>query len=223
MRAGRKVASVREQSDDEWGDARVRELWEMVHRYLRRRVWRSDDADDLTQTVFLAAWKKREEIPDLPLFWLYGAALNDLRNYYRTSERFRRRHVFSDVEVMELAPAPGDEVEGMLTRNHVGQILDSLPEGDVEALRLRYLHDLTYEEASAILGISPGVMRGRVMRALERARLIVGVLDVEDSSGSAPAATPTSKRWGMSVEMRLRAAEGDPSALEYLSSPTGRR
>jgi DNA-directed RNA polymerase specialized sigma24 family protein len=43
-----------------------------IWRYLRRRA--ASEPEDLTTEVFLVAWRRRAELPDAPLPWLYGVA-----------------------------------------------------------------------------------------------------------------------------------------------------
>jgi RNA polymerase sigma-70 factor (ECF subfamily) len=48
--------------------------------------------------------------------------------------------------------------------------LDRLPERDREILVLRYLEQLSTAEAAAVLGVSEGAVRVRLLRALRRLR-----------------------------------------------------
>ena len=55
-------------------------------------------------------------------------------------------------------------------RQRVRALLDRLSADDREVLVLRFLERLSSTEAGAVLGISPGAVRLRLMRALERLR-----------------------------------------------------
>ena len=52
-------------------------------------------------------------------------------------------------------------------------VLAELPSPDRAVLVLRYLEDLSVDEVAARMGISPGAVRNRSMRALERVRGLV--------------------------------------------------
>lgn len=208
----------------------VRERWAEIHRYVRWKLWQSSDSEDITQSVFITAWRKRDLVPDLPIHWLKGVALNDLRNYRRTSRTFQRWHVFSDVDLAELSPAPGDDFAAVVARDAIARILRLLPEFEARLLRLRYLNDLSFADVGAALGMERGHVSIRVYRALERARAVAVGLDIVPSpglpsarSGRTAAGTPPGGQAGLSVEMRLRLAEGDPSAVQFLSSRAGDR
>lgn len=60
-------------------------------------------------------------------------------------------------------------------RQRVRALLDRLSAGDREVLVLRFLERLSTAETAAVLGISPGAVRLRLMRALERLRRGLGV------------------------------------------------
>ena len=55
-------------------------------------------------------------------------------------------------------------------RQQVRALLDRLSAGDREVLALRFLERLSSVETAAVLQISPGAVRLRLMRALERVR-----------------------------------------------------
>jgi RNA polymerase sigma-70 factor (ECF subfamily) len=59
-------------------------------------------------------------------------------------------------------------------RQRVRALLDRLSADDREVLVLRFLERLSSTEAGAVLGISPGAVRLRLMRALERLRRHLG-------------------------------------------------
>ena len=68
-------------------DAVYAEHRDDVWRYLRRRA--SSEPEDLTTEVFLVAWRRRDDLPDEPLPWLYGVARNVLANHRRGGVRSR--------------------------------------------------------------------------------------------------------------------------------------
>lgn len=67
-------------------------------------------------------------------------------------------------------------------RQRARQLLDRLAAGDREVLVLRFLERLSTAEAAGVLGISPGAVRLRLMRALERLREDLGDLAGEEPS-----------------------------------------
>jgi RNA polymerase sigma-70 factor (ECF subfamily) len=63
----------------------IRQFQKPVYYYIRRMVLSHEDADDLTQMVFIKAWKGLDGFRgDSKLStWLFGIAMNMVRNYMR--------------------------------------------------------------------------------------------------------------------------------------------
>ena len=58
----------------------------LVLAYARRRIGAAEAEDVLAET-FLVAWRRRDEVPDDALPWLYAVAGNVLRNRVRSERR----------------------------------------------------------------------------------------------------------------------------------------
>lgn len=58
-----------------------------VIRYGLRRLGDGDAAEELAQEVFVVAWRRRDDVPDHALPWLYGVARRLLANTWRAAGR----------------------------------------------------------------------------------------------------------------------------------------
>jgi RNA polymerase sigma-70 factor (ECF subfamily) len=146
-----------------------------IHTWcLRRLEWA---ASDLTAETFAQAWLRRQSFRDdhggSALPWLFGIARNVLRETIRhdrveTSARERLRLP------VDLAAEEGyTKVEDRLSpRLSLAAALDSLPEHEREALELRVVGELRYDEVAEQLAIRPAAARLRVSRALRRLALV---------------------------------------------------
>jgi RNA polymerase sigma factor (sigma-70 family) len=142
-----------------------------VHGWFRRRLeWA---ASDLTAEAFAQAWLSRRSFRDeadgSALPWLLGIARNVARESARRNEvekRARRRLGLPT----DLASEDGyTAVEERLSpRAALADALDSLPEHEREALELRIVEELPYEDVASRLGVRPAAARLRVSRALRR-------------------------------------------------------
>lgn len=146
-----------------------------VHAYC---LWRTGDAasaEDLTQMVFLEAWRLRERTqlttPSArPL--LLGIAFNVARNQWRSKRRYR-----AALERLGHRAEPADDhgadaVERLAAVERLTALradLDALPAREREVLVLVGLAELSYEETAATLGLPVGTVRSRLSRA--RAKL----------------------------------------------------
>jgi RNA polymerase sigma factor (sigma-70 family) len=130
-------------------------------------------ASELTAELFaqvaLSLRRFRDEADGSAAPWLYGIAKNLLRRYYergRIEETGRRRlglpiHSYEqDFEAIE------ERIRASRLRGDLESALDSLPKPQREALELRIVDELPYQEVAATLGCSETAARIRVMRAL---------------------------------------------------------
>lgn len=103
--------------------------------------------------------------------WLYRVTLNLCRDHGR---RTRRRRDTVDVAdaghalALRVHPAPERTVDLERAGAAVRAAIDRLPSEQKEAVLLRYMDDLPYDEIARITGAPPGTVASRVFRALER-------------------------------------------------------
>lgn len=148
----------------------------LIYRWCRRRLeWA---ASDLTAETFAQAWLSRERFRDehggSALPWLFGIARNVLLEtvrHDRVETRARERLGLP----LDLGAEDGyARVDDRLsTRLALADALDDLPEHEREALELRVVGELPYDEVAKRLSIRPAAARLRVSRALRRLALVV--------------------------------------------------
>ena len=173
-------------------------LRRMVAVRLDRRVAVRIDPSDVVQEALLEASQKMSEylrkrpIPFYP--WLRQLAWERLVKLHQQHLQAQKRSVtreeaqpiyLPDESVITLAhriAAPGVSPSKHAVREEVRLRVQSglaqLSERDREVLVLRYLEQLDTNEIAAVLGITPGAVKLRHLRALERLRAF---LDDEDS------------------------------------------
>ncbi|MBN2448640.1 MAG: RNA polymerase sigma factor [Phycisphaerae bacterium] len=127
----------------------------------------ADEAEDLAQDVFLAAWKAAPTFEPRAkvLTWLLRIATNAALNYRR--DRQKRRAVSLD----GTAP-PTSDIESPVgralsheTRETVTAALAALPPTQRAALILRHYHQLPYAEIAAVLETSISAVESLLFRA----------------------------------------------------------
>jgi RNA polymerase sigma factor (sigma-70 family) len=146
-----------------------------VYLWSRQRLeWA---ASDLTAETFAQAWLSRDRFRDQrggsALPWLLGIARNVLREtirHDRVETRARERLGLP----LDLATEDGyAAVEDRLSpRTALVAALEQLPEHEREALELRVLDELPYDQVAERLAIRPTAARLRVSRALRRLALV---------------------------------------------------
>nr|WP_240741905.1 sigma-70 family RNA polymerase sigma factor [Deinococcus sp. KSM4-11] len=163
----------------------VQEYEGRMYGYLYRLEGNSDDALDLTQEVFYRAWRSiRTFRPgERVLPWLYQVARNTQIESHRRKQlqRFSLEEAREDVgfEVTSAARSPVQAAESADAQDRVQRALLKLPEEYREAVVLRFVEDLPYEEIAQIQGVAVGTAKSRVFRAKEQlAQLLADVADV---------------------------------------------
>jgi RNA polymerase sigma-70 factor (ECF subfamily) len=133
-----------------------------VHGLARRMVGR-DEADELTQDVFVRAWEKLGTFRGEAAFgtWIHRVAINVMLARQEARKRDRGRFEDDDARV-DAAPAASREAE---SRMDVEAALASLPEG---ARRVFVLHDMEgykHHEIAEMLEITVGTSKSQLHRA----------------------------------------------------------
>ncbi len=156
-----------------------------VYGVARRRLRDAQLAEDVAQAVFMLLHRKA------PHFAADGAMIRWLHQtaWYATeaaarSER-RRKRLETEVATMNSAivdDEPGDEDWRELAPL-LDELIGKLPQGDREAVLLRYYRDLPFSEIGQQLGTSEEAARKRVARAVEKLREFAKGKGVEISAG----------------------------------------
>jgi RNA polymerase sigma-70 factor (ECF subfamily) len=133
-----------------------------VHN-LVRRMHGNDDADEVTQDVFVRAWEKLGTFRGESAFstWLHRLAVNVVLG--RREERGRRRSRFSDEAIhLDSAPARRATPEESLD---LDSAVSKLPAGAREVFVLHDVEGYRHEEIAEMLGLATGTSKSQLHRA----------------------------------------------------------
>jgi RNA polymerase sigma factor (sigma-70 family) len=132
-----------------------------VVRYGLRRLDGIPAAEELAQEVFLVAWRRRWDVPERTLPWLYGVARRLLANHWRA-----QRVVVVPGDLGEYPAA--DRHAGVTDLLDVRAALTRLSDDDQEILRLVAWEQLAVAEAALVLGCGVTAAKVRLHRARRR-------------------------------------------------------
>ncbi|QWF21921.1 SigE family RNA polymerase sigma factor [Nocardioides sp. LMS-CY] len=121
-------------------------------------------AEDLVQETLAKVYVKWGRRIDNPAAY----AQTTLVRTYISQQRRRSSHEVPYDDLPESATV--DPAEAADLRMGLQDVLDGLVPLDRAVLVLRYSEDLAVAEVADLLGLSPGAVKNRSMRALERAR-----------------------------------------------------
>lgn len=154
----------------------TRRVFNLAYRF----VGRVDEAEDLTQEVFIKVYQSLDRYRQAEgsfTTWLTTVARNQvIDNYRRRREEKRRR--LEDPEILDVMASPEEgPLRGLEREERVEFVrrgLRALPADLREPLILCDLQGLPYEEAAGILQIPLGTVKSRINRGrLELARRLL--------------------------------------------------
>ena len=149
-----------------------------IHSYIYRLLGSREDADDLTQEVFMRAhilWHDLHDHDHLSS-WLYRLATNVCIDLLRRRKRLSwwplSHHHRSSGQVgasvdedAAYLPLDSGGIPEIFEREHIRLTLAHMPREYAIALILSAAQGLPYQEIAAILDISPGAAATRISRA----------------------------------------------------------
>jgi RNA polymerase sigma-70 factor (ECF subfamily) len=167
-----------------------------IIRLLSRMVRDSDDLEDIAQETFIKAYRALPQFRGDAAFytWLYRIAVNTAKNFLVARGKAMRtvseQAVNDDDEPDERLLAqdiatPETELLSKQVAIAVNEAVDALPEELRQAITLREMEGMSYEEIAEYMACPIGTVRSRIFRAREaiasKLRPILG--------------TPDDKRW----------------------------
>jgi RNA polymerase sigma-70 factor (ECF subfamily) len=151
-------------------EAIVRQNWRKVFNVAYKFVGKHDEAEDLTQDIFLKIFKALASFDRRANFqtWIISISRNLCIDHYR-SVRKERQTIARDVDANDLQPAtkergPYAAAEHQDLRAQLRQALETLPVTLRTAVVLRDLQELSYQEIATRLGLPEGTVKSRINR-----------------------------------------------------------
>ena len=149
----------------------VHKYQEMVYTYAFQKVRNEADAQDISQEIFLQAYRHLYQLRHPHLFrsWLYTIMSNECKRWLARVTKNRRREVVLDEaanEALQIEPAHAASVEGWQV--DLEQALSALPDENRVAVSMFYIGDCTLKEISEFLGVSVNTVKGKLHRARQQ-------------------------------------------------------
>ena len=166
--------------DSAW-EALLRDYTRKIYNLCYRFTGRVEEAEDVTQEVFIKVFqtlKSYDAAQGSFATWLNRVARNHLVDHYRRTRKDRVTSSLEDeLSEAEQKPSPQMEptgqVESRERRETLQSALDKLSPDLREAVILRDLHDLDYEEIAQVLSVPQGTVKSRINRGrLELGRVL---------------------------------------------------
>jgi RNA polymerase sigma factor (sigma-70 family) len=149
---------------------------------LCRRALPTHQAEEVTQDVFVSAWRKRDQFdPERGSLaaWLVGITKRRIIDHIRSERRHsdRRADLASDVGPTPAGTPSGTdlvveptELDAIADQMVVADALRTLTDRPRQVIELAYIHGLTHQEIAERTGIPLGTVKSDIRRGLETIR-----------------------------------------------------
>ena len=141
-----------------------------IYHLVRRMVIDHEDANDITQDVFIKVWRKIDKFKgDSKIYtWIYRIAVNETLNFLNKKKRRATISIQqNDIEVSHKIDNPnlfnGDEIQKRLQK-----ALLKLPNKQRLVFNMKYFEELTYEQIADITGTSKGALKASYHHAVKK-------------------------------------------------------
>ena len=147
-------------------------------RLLSRMVRDQSEIEDIVQDSFIKAYRAINNFRGDSAFytWLYRIGINTAKNYL--VKLGKRPKAMNDVEIEDIEnfedaqdlrnlETPENSMMSSQIITSVNQTIESLPDELKEAISLREMDGLSYEEISDLMNCPIGTVRSRIFRARE--------------------------------------------------------
>ena len=165
--------------DTEAFERLVRTYENKIYHLALRMCGSSEEASDIAQEAFLAAWRGLPSFRGEANFatWLYRLTSNAAIDYLRRQKKERGDMSLDDedlgLDAVDTGPGPQDAAERTEVRTAVAAGLQQLSEGHRQVLVLREIQGLSYEEIADVLEVDLGPVKSRISRARTALRKIL--------------------------------------------------
>lgn len=171
------VARV-QRGDKQAFDLLVLKYQRKIMRLLSRMIRDSSEVEDVTQEAFIKAYRALPQFRGDSAFytWLYRIAINTARNWLaqngrRPSTSFSKENeegeTFDATDNLTDSSNPEAEMASRQIADTVNKAINDLPEELRNAIVLRELEGMSYEDIAESMNCPIGTVRSRIFRARE--------------------------------------------------------
>ena len=179
------------QGDDAAWEAIVTTYARRIYNLGYRYTGRTDEAEDLTQEIFIKIYQNlkafRPEAGNL-LNWILKVSRNLIIDHYRQTRRFQHTAGSEEMETMNLSDEKLPDAHRLMEQSEASRFLrdglQALSPELKEAVILRDLEGMAYQEIAQLLNVPEGTVKSRINRGrLELAkRLMRRRAEMEESA-----------------------------------------
>lgn len=161
---------------------------EEIYRYILKRVYSEDLAQELLQTTFMNAWKNFEMLknPESTKSWLYKIASNCIASHWR--DKAKTVSAVSNiveteqepVDIFDLIAGEADILEDLIERfdgRMAVYAMSKLRDEERLLIHMRYIEELSLRQMVQIMGMKEKTLSSKLSRALQKYRKVYFALE----------------------------------------------
>ena len=148
----------------------IQEFQRPVYYYVRRMVLSHDDADDITQTVFIKAWRGIDSFRGESKLstWIFRIAHNECISFLRSSKKLLQVPAHEVEEKLGWALQEDELFTGDVIQQRLQTAIALLPEKQKAVFIMKYYQEMKYEAMSEITGTSVGALKASYHHAVQK-------------------------------------------------------
>jgi RNA polymerase sigma-70 factor (ECF subfamily) len=165
--------------DDEALRTLISRYTAMIYNFTRR-LGAKGDTDDITQEVFVKAWKNLERFDEEKATfktWIFTIARNSVTDFLRKKKSLSFSDLENDMEeetfsqkIPDTALLPDEILQKLQDVKLLNEIFETLPPNYRIVLDLHYKEEMTFDEIGKVLGKPLNTVKSQHRRALLQLR-----------------------------------------------------
>jgi len=165
-------------------DIIVHRFKDRLHNFLYRYTHNHEDCEDLVQETFLRVYKSRQSYKRIAKLstWIYTIALNLAKTMYKKKQRMKTFSIHEDesnpddraFDIEDTSILQDEKLHLKNSMDELEKALAELNDDFREAIVLRDIQQLSYEEISEITDTPMGTVKSRINRARQQLQETIG-------------------------------------------------
>jgi len=151
-----------------------------ILRYLFFKLSSLEEAEDMTENVFIKAW---ESLPSFNQFekglnfraWIYRIAHNTLVDFHRAHKKDLSIDAIGELPASTIKPEKANEQRETVIE--ITRAIRQLDEISIQIIMNRFIAGMDHKETALIMGLSEGNVRLIQFRALKKLKEILGEIN----------------------------------------------
>jgi RNA polymerase sigma-70 factor, ECF subfamily len=148
--------------------------FKQLYRYIYFRVQNQEEAEDLTETVFLKTLEsihRRRATIDNFQGWLFRTAHNLVVDHYRTEKS--QVSIDNIAELRDSQKLPESQIQMQFDNVALAKAVATLSPESQQIIACRFISGMSHAETAKILGVNQGYLRVLQFRALKQLRNVL--------------------------------------------------